>query len=219
MRPAVVGAGARPLAVLVDTLPEARIDDPKAAVRFSCHVNQKGRVIWLMVHKTTPGLSSFEKEIMSALLRTRFEPALFNGRPVTVAVAGTLVYQREGGVPRVAVCLHHNEEYIAEKRTYIAMQAVVEPQPPPAWDIKSPAAGYPSVQASYCVDVDGTVQDIRVENETPPGSGFAKFQEARLKKTKFIPAFLDNAPVRVCVSTTISVVTAVPTDTILRSPR
>ncbi len=210
----MVGTGAISLAALIKYPREAVASGQTGRVQFTCEVNEKGVIKWARVYKAIPDSTLFVKPVESALKRARFEPAMYDGTPVTVFVPATVLFQQEQNAPSVAIYLNNSEPDIAVKRNYIAMQSVVDRKQEVLWQITPGTLAPLSVEVSYCVEANGTVRDISVENESPPGCGLANYQREKLKRQKYIPAFRDNLPVRECVST---VLTLVPTDEVRRS--
>ncbi|PYJ30585.1 MAG: hypothetical protein DMF24_07880 [Verrucomicrobia bacterium] len=200
VRPALIGNGPKALINLIDTKKLVEKGSGSGLLNFQCHVGPSGEPINPVTFRATPGSEALEREVISALWRCRFIPAIDNGKPVTVVLIGTVVFVVADGKPHLRTYANQNHDDIAKGNDFIAPQLI------PATINKVPLNDELAkgriyrlkggiVELAITVDANGNQKQIRVVSEDPPGFNFGKAEVELLWGAKYIPGFRNGRPV------------------------
>jgi len=200
VRPALVGNDPKALINLIDTKKLMEKGQGNGLLNFQCHVGPSGEPINPVTFRATPGSEALEREVISALWRCRFIPAIDNGKPVTVVLIGTVVFVVADGKRHLRVYMNQNRDDIAKGNDFIAPQLI------PATINKVPLNDELAkgriyrlkggiVELAITVDANGNQKQIRVVSEDPPGFNFGKAEVELLWGAKYIPGFRNGRPV------------------------
>src|SRR5207249_12103634 len=126
VRPALIGNGPKALINLIDTKKLVEKGSGSGLLNFQCHVGPSGEPINPVTFRATPGSEALEREVISALWRCRFIPAIDNGKPVTVVLIGNVVFVVADGKPDLRIYANQNHADIANGNDFIAPQLITE---------------------------------------------------------------------------------------------
>lgn len=203
LRPVLLGNGPDSLVNRIDIADLIHKGQKDAAIMFSCTVKKDGTVYSVQTYRGTPDSKGLEQEVLkrlSAAANPKFIPAVYNHLPVDAVYYGTVTFMIVEGKPRLRIFSNQERSELAKESDFIG--------PQPFWGGESKFDGfhYPSsddapvkvdgsAELALKVDVEGNLQDLKVESEDPPFLGFADTAFADLAKAKFIPAFRNGKPV------------------------
>jgi hypothetical protein len=200
VRPALIGDGPKALINLIDTKKLVEKGQGNGLLNFQCHVGPSGEPINPVTFRPTPASEALEREVISALWRCRFIPAIDNGKPVTVVLIGTVVFVVADGKPHLRIYANQNPDDIAKGNDFIAPQLIPTTiNKVPLNDELAKGRIYRlkggMVELAITVDANGNQKQIRVVSEDPPGFNFGKAEVELLWGAKYIPGFRNGHPV------------------------
>ncbi len=198
-RPALVGNGAKALVNLIDTTKLVEKGQGNGALSFQCYVTTSGWSVDAATYRGTPESKALDKEVMSALKRCRFIPAVYNGKPTGVLFLGTVLFFVKDGKPRLRVYASQNRDDIEKGNDFIAPQLVEEVGD---WErVKNElekARVYLQkgvVELAITVDANGNQKNIKLVSEDPVGFNFGHATLTLYSGSKYIPGFRNGHPV------------------------
>ncbi len=198
-RPALVGNGPEALVNLIDTAKLLREGQGDAVVMFEQPVfAQRIKADLGVVYRATPGSKALQKEILRALQRARFIPAIAQGKPARVFFRGTVMFFAKSQ-PHVRILANQDPTELARLSDFIAPQLILGST---TWDAKDkllePARRLGksgAVVLSLHVDAKGKLLSSRVISEDPAGFNFGVAVSKTFSSAQFIPGFRDGKPV------------------------
>ncbi len=167
-RPALIGNGPNALINLIDTKKLVEKGQRDGLLMFTCLVPVDGRVRHYYIYRTTPGSKLLKEEAGTALLRSHFTPAIYNGQRTEVFVIGTVVLLMADGKPHLRIYMNQNHDDVAKGNDFIAPQ-LVENSPDWGAGRYHPAAYKAAVNGknslvvlSVTADANGNQKDLTV---------------------------------------------------------
>ena len=131
----------------------------------------------LLYISTTPGSKLLKEEVGTALLRSHFIPAIYNGERTEVLVIGTVVLLVADGKPHLRIYMNQNHDDVSKGNDFVAPQLVAN-SPDWAAGRYHPAAYKAAVNMqnawiglSITADANGNQKDLRISVEEPAGFG------------------------------------------------
>jgi hypothetical protein len=200
-RPALVGNGPNALINLIDTKKLMEKGQRDGMLMFTCWVRVDGRTTYYFTYRTTPGSKLLKEEVGTALLRSHFIPAIYNGARTEVVVIGTVVLIVADGKPHLRIYMNVNHDDVAKGNDFVAPQLVANS---PDWGaIRYNPADYKAavngknvwVVLSVSADANGNQKDLKVSEEEPPGFGVGTAAKDVFKIARWIPGFRNGHPV------------------------
>ena len=92
-----------------------------AALSFHCNVATWGGALNPVTYRGTPGSNALDNEVVSALKRCRFMPAIYNGKPPQVLFLGTVLFFVTDDKPHLRIYANQNRDDI-EKETILSLR-------------------------------------------------------------------------------------------------
>lgn len=192
-RPAMIGGGANSIASRLHYPPKERAANHQAAVTFNCEVRTDGRASQISI-RCERKLQRFGDMVNTALRAGRFEPARIGGKPVDVAIGGTVLFTIDNGKPVIAVSL-----VTAEKDKILGLQNYVQPQMIGGPEFRRKIfqlshkynlmdAKNPGAEVMAQVDAQGNLAGTRLVTEMPPRGSWGALLLKAMEGEKFIPA-------------------------------
>ena len=192
-QPAMIGGGANSVASRLHYPPKERAANHQAAVTFNCEVKTDGKARQIDV-RCDRKLLRFGDAVNTALRAGRFEPARVGGKPVDVAIGGTVLFTIDNGKPIIAIAL-----VTAEKDKIIGGENYVQPQMigGPEFRRKLVALSHrytllyakdPGAEVLAQVDAQGNLVGTKLVTESPPRGSWGPFLLKAMEGQKFIPA-------------------------------
>ena len=176
-RPALIGNGPNALINLIDTKKLMEKGQRDGLLLFTCLVPVNGRVRYYFTYRTTPGSKLLKEEVGTALLRSHFIPAIYNGERTEVLVIGTVVLLVADGKPHLRIYMNQNHDDVSKGNDFVAPQLVAN-SPDWAAGRYHPAAYKAAVNMqnawiglSITADANGNQKDLRISVEEPAGFG------------------------------------------------
>lgn len=200
-RPALIGNGSNALINLIDTKRLVEKGQRDGLLMFTCLVRRDGRVTYYFTYRTTPGSKLLKEEVGTALLRSHFIPAIYNGEHTEVFVIGTVVLLMADGKPHLRIYMNVNHDDVAKGNDFIAPQLVANSPDYSAGrynpaDYKAAVNGQNAwVVLSATADANGNQRDLKVSAEEPPGFGVGTAAKDVFKIARWIPGFRNGRPV------------------------
>ena len=194
-RPALISNGPNALINLIDTKKLVERGQRDGLLMFTCIVPVDGKVRCYFIYRTTPGSKLLKEEVGTAILRSHFIPAIYNGQRTEVFVIGTVVLLMADGKPHLRIYMNENHDDVAKGNDFIAPQLV---ENSPDWSLGRyhPAAYKAAVNQqnawvvlSVTADANGNQKDLKVISEDPPGFGLGTVTRNAYAKAKWIPGF------------------------------
>ena len=190
----MIGGGADSVASKLHYPPKERAANHQAAVAFNCEVRTDGKPSQIDI-RCDRKLLRFGDAVDAAFGAGRFEPARVGGKPVDVAIGGTVVFTINDGKPTIAVSL-----VTAEKEKIVGRQNYIQPQliGGPEFRRKLVALshrytllyakdpGAEMLGAGRCAK--GNLVGTKLLTESPPRGGWGPFLLKAVEGQKFIPA-------------------------------
>jgi hypothetical protein len=141
-----------------------------------------------------------EKEVMSALRRCRFIPAIYDGKPTAVLFLGTVLFFVTDGKPHLRIYASQNREDIEKGNDFIAPQLVAGTTPDVALPQDELLKGriYHQkgvVELAITVDANGNQKNVKLLSEDPVGFNFGHATLTLLSGAKYIPGFRNGQSV------------------------
>ncbi len=192
-RPAMIGNGANSVASRLHYPPKERAANHQAAVTFNCEVRTDGKASQISI-RCDRRLQRFGDMVNTALRAGRFEPAQVGGKPIDVAIGGTVLFAIDNGKPVIAVSL-----VTAEKDKIVGLQNYVQPQMIGGPEFRRKIfqlshkynlmdAKLPGAEVMAEVDGQGNLTGTKLVTETPPHGSWGALLLKAMEGQKFIPA-------------------------------
>ncbi len=200
-RPALIGNGPNALINLIDTKKLMEKGQRDGMLMFTCWVPVNGRVRYYFIYRTTPGSKVLKEEVGTALLRSHFIPAIYNGQRTEVMVIGTVALLMADGRPHLRIYMNQNHDDVAKGNDFIAPQLVANS---PDWGaVRYHPAAYKAavngkntwVVLSVTADANGNQKELKVSAEEPPGFGIGAAAKDMFPKARWVPGFRNGHPV------------------------
>jgi hypothetical protein len=200
VRPALIGNGPKALINLIDTKKLMRKRQGDALMNFQCLVSTSGQPVDPVTYRATPGAGTLETEVISALQRCSFIPAIYDGKPTEVLFLGTVVFVVADGKPHLRIYANQNRDDIATGNDFIAPQLIPETRKKISLvqnELEKARIYHQNgvVELSTTVDANGNQEDIGVVSEDPPGFNFGRAELELSAGAKYIPGFRNGRPV------------------------
>jgi hypothetical protein len=200
VRPALIGNGPKALINLIDTKKLMQKRAGQGLLNFQCIVSTSGQPINPVTYRATPGSEALEKEVMSALWRCRFIPAIYDGKLTEVLFLGTVLFLVADGRPHLRIYANQNPDDIVKGNDFIAPQLILETRKKISLvqDELGKARIYHQrgvVELSTTVDALGNQKQTRIHSEDPPGFNFGHAELVLAWGAKYIPGFRNGHPV------------------------
>jgi hypothetical protein len=152
-----------------------------------------------VTYRVTPESNALEKEVISALNRCRFIPAIYDGKPTRVLFLGTVLLFVTDGKPHLRIYANQNRDDIAKGNDFIAPQMILPSQKVTlAKNELLKAAIYRQkgvVELAITVDANGNQKDVKLLSEDPVDFNFGHAVLALQSGVKYIPGFRNGHPV------------------------
>ncbi|MBA3881783.1 MAG: hypothetical protein H0X73_03490 [Chthoniobacterales bacterium] len=175
-RPALVGNGPKALVNQIKTQKVAAKTQGGAIVMFKTFVDENGKPHGATTYRSSGDSNPLAAEVRNAIERSRFIPAVYNGRPIGVYFAGTAVFLNADGKPRLRILANQNSEDIKRLSDFVAPQLVAGTANWNAAKVYLERARIfqrnGAVELSVSVDTNGKVRDLKVLSEDPPDFDF-----------------------------------------------
>ena len=199
-RPALIGNGPQALINMIDTKKLMEKRQGNGLLNFQCFVSTSGQPTNAATFRATPASKALDSEVNSALEHCRFIPAIYNGKPTTVAFIGTVLFIVADGKPHVRIYANENHDDIAKGSDFIAPQLIGGTTNKVSLKdelAKARIHGLKGgvVELAITVDANGNQKQIRVLSEDPPGFNFGKTELELVWGAKYIPGFRNGHPV------------------------
>jgi hypothetical protein len=199
-RPALIGNGPKAVINLIDTKGLVEKGQGNGLLNFQCLVSTSGQPIHPVTFRATPGSGALETEVISALRRCQFIPAIYDGKLTEVVFLGTVLFIVADGNPHLRMYANQNRDDIAKGNDFIAPQLIPETRKKISviQDELGKARIYRKsgvVELSTAVDANGNQKHIRVLSEDPPGFNFGRAELELSWGAKYIPGFRNGHPV------------------------
>jgi Gram-negative bacterial TonB protein C-terminal len=192
VRPALIANGPRALINMIDTKKLMEKGQRNGLLSFECFVTNAGEPVNAVTYRATPGSEVLEKEVMSALNRCRFIPAIYNGKPTEVLVHGTALFVVVDGKPHLRIYANQNPDDISKGNDFIAPQLIAGTTKALPQDELAKGRIYHEkgvVRLVIAVDANGNQKSVRVLSEEPGGFNFGHATLIMLQGAKYIPGF------------------------------
>lgn len=176
MRPALVGNGSHALINLINTQRLMNKSPHDAVVFFSCAVSGNGATDSGYTYRGTAGSKALAEAVENALPRSRFIPALYNGKSVSVWFSGTAMFFVTDGKPHLRIYANQNTDDIASGKDFIAPQVILGTD---NWEGAKAllekarvSARNGAVEMQIDVGANGANNGMKLLSEDPPGYNF-----------------------------------------------
>ncbi len=200
LRPALVGNGPKALVNVIDTKKLVEKGQGNAALSFHCNVATWGGALNPVTYRGTPGSNALDNEVVSALKRCRFMPAIYNAKPAQVLFLGTVLFFMTDDKPHLRIYANQNRDDIEKGNDFIAPQMIAGT----ANNVALPKDELLKVriyhqkgvvELAITVDANGNQKDIKLLSEDPVGFNFGDATLTLLSGAKYIPGFRNGHPV------------------------
>ncbi len=197
-RPALVGTGAKSLVNLINVQKLLQKGEPDGAVMFTRGVFPPGKGMdFAEVNRVTPGSRLLKNEILRALQRSRFVPAIANDKPVPVYFRGTVLFFAHS-VPHLRVLANQDPDALARFDDFVAPQEIFGTARSvgndPRLDAFTRRYKNGAVRLELHVDGKGKLLSSRVLSEEPRGYNLGAYEVDMLASAKFVPGFRKGKP-------------------------
>ena len=173
--------------------PKERTANHQGAVVFNCEVRPDGKASQIVI-RCARKLQRFGDAVNTALRAGRFEPAQAGGKPVDVAIGGTVLFTMDSGKPVIAISL-----VTAEKDKIVGLQNYVQPQMIGGPEFRRKifhlsheynllSAKDPGAEVMARVDAQGNLTGTRLVTEMPPHGSWGALLLKAVEGQRFIPA-------------------------------
>jgi hypothetical protein len=200
-RPALIGNGPKALINLIDTKKLMEKGQGNGLLFFQAVVATWGEAFSPVAYRATPGSEALQKEVMSAIGRCRFIPAIYDGKSTEVLLLGTVLFIVADGKPHLRIFANQNRDDVARGNDFIAPQVVYNTVDRAAlWNdpILMKAKVYftnGALELSVTVGANGNEKDLKVVLEDPPGFRLGEAFRKIYARAKWIPGFRNGHPV------------------------
>jgi hypothetical protein len=192
-RPALVGNGPHSLVNLINVQKLLDQGQPDGALTFLRAVFPPGKGRdYAEVHGGTPGSDLLRKEVLRALNRSRFLPAIAHHKPVPVYFRGTVLFFAHTE-PHLRVLANQNPDALAHFEDFVAPQEIFGTarwvENDPRLDAMTRRNNNSAVTLELHVNEKGKLLSTRVLSEDPRGYNVAAFEKDAVATAEFIPGF------------------------------
>jgi hypothetical protein len=197
-RPALIGNGPDSLVNLIDTQKLLEQGQGDAAIMFAEPVF--GGPIngdFGSVYRGTPNSKPLQKEVLRALKKARFVPALVNRKPTPVFFHGTVLFFANSK-PHLRVLANQDPTALAHFEDFIAPQLIMGTF---KWDAKDPRMQAAArlnkngaVTLQLQVSETGKLLSSKVMSEDPSGYNYGAVEIDAFSHAHFIPGFREGKP-------------------------
>ncbi len=197
-RPALVGSGPRSLANLIDVKKLLSKGEPDGVVTFTRGVFPPGKGRdFAEIGRVTPGSRHLGSEVLRALQKSRFVPAIAQGKPEAVYFRGTVLFFAHSQ-PHLRVlanqdpsALAHFDDFIAPQEIFGTARSLENDQRLDAFQRRFKGG---AVTLELRVSAQGKVMSSRVLSEEPRGYNLGVCEADALANAAFIPGFRNGQP-------------------------
>ncbi len=198
-RPALIGTGPKALTNLIDTQKLLQQGQGDAVVMFSEPVfGAPIKADLGTVYRATPNSKLLQKEILRALARAQFIPAMAHGKPTLAEFRGTVMFFANTE-PHLRILANQDPAELAHLSDFISPQFLIGTT---QWDPKNPQMEAARrrrkdgvVVLSFHVNAQGKVTASRLVSEDPPDLGYGPAVLKAFAHADFIPAFRNGQAV------------------------
>lgn len=197
-RPALVGSGAESLVNLINVQKLLQQGGPDGAVMFSRGVFPPGKGRdFAEVNRGTLGSRLLQSEVLRALQRSRFVPALAHDKPVPVYFRGTVLFFAHSQ-PHLRVLANQDPDALAHFDDFVAPQEIFgtarSVENDPRLDAFSRRYKNGAVTLELRVNEKGRLLSSRVLSEEPRGYNLGAVEVDMLATAEFVPGFRKGKP-------------------------
>jgi hypothetical protein len=192
-RPALVGNGPKALVNEINTKKVAERTKEGAIVMFACFVDEKGKAHNATTYRGSGDFKALAGEVRNAIERSHFIPAAYGGKPFPIYFAGTAIFVKTDGQPRLRIFANQNADDIKRQSDFVAPQLIAGTDD---WDsaklLLEKARLYTrngAVELSVTVDDTGHVKDLKVVSEDPTDFNFGRAALVEYGKARFTPGY------------------------------
>ena len=197
-RPALVGNGPHSLVNLIDVQKLVQQGQPDGVVMFERGVFPPGTGRdFADVSRGSPGSALLQKEVLRALNRSRFVPAITHHKPVAVYFRGAVLFFARSE-PHLRVLANQNPDALAHFEDFIAPQEIFgtthRVDNDPRIDALARKDKRGAATLELRVNEKGKLVSTRVLSEEPPGYQVGAFEVDALATAQFVPGFRKGKP-------------------------
>jgi len=192
-RPALVGNGPNSLVNLIDLQKLLQHGEGDGVVMFTRGVFPPGKGRdFAEVNGGTSGSRFLQEEVLRALNRSHFIPAIAHQKPVAVYFRGTVLFFAHAQ-PHLRVFANQEPDALARFDDFIAPQEIFgtarweesDPRLDPIRRMNKNSA----VKLELHLDESGKLLSTRILSEEPRGYNMGALQKEMLSTAKFVPGF------------------------------
>jgi hypothetical protein len=197
-RPALVGDGPNSLVNLINEQKLLQQGQPDGAVMFERGIFPPGKgKDFAEVSRGTAGSNLLQKEVLRALNRSRFVPAIAHHHPVPVNFRGAVLFFAHSE-PHLRVLANQNPDALAHFEDFIAPQEILgtahEADNDPRIDSLARKDKTGAATLELRVNEKGKLVSSRVLSEEPPGYRVGAYEADALATAEFVPGFRKGKP-------------------------
>lgn len=197
-RPALVGDGPKSLVNLINVQKLLEKGEPDGAVMFSRGVFPPGKGRdFAEINRGTPGSRLLQSEVLRALQRSRFVPAIAQGKSVPVHFRGTVLFFAHSQ-PHLRVLANQDPDALAHFDDFVAPQEIfgtaLSVASDPRLDAFMRRYKNGAVTLELHVNEKGKLLSSRVLSEEPRGYNLGAFEVDMLATAEFVPGFREGRP-------------------------
>lgn len=197
-RPALVGDGPKSFVNLINLQKLLEKEEPDGAVMFTRGVFSQGEARdSAEINRGTPGSRLLQSEVLRALQRSRFIPAIAQGKRVPAYFRGTVLFFAHSQ-PHLRVfanqdpdALAHFEDFVAPREIFGTARSV---ENDPRLDAFTRRFKSGAVTIELHVNEKGNLRSSRVLSEEPRGYNLGAFEVDMLASAEFVPGFRRGKP-------------------------
>lgn len=198
-RPALVGNGPKSVVNLINVEKLLQEGEPDGAVMFTRGVFPPGKGMdFAEVNRVSPGSRLLKNEVLRALQRSRFIPAIAKDKPVPVYFRGTVLFLAHTQ-PHLRVLANQDPGAVARFDDFVAPQEIFgtarSDGNDPRLDAFTRRYKNGSVVLDLRVDDKGKLLSSRVLAEEPRGYNLGAYEVDMLATAAFVPGFRKGKPV------------------------
>jgi hypothetical protein len=194
----LAGTGPKSLVNLINGQKLLQQGQPDGAVMFTRGVFPPGKGRdFAEVNRGTPESRLLQDEVLRALNRSRFVPAIKHHKPVPVYFRGTVLFFAHTQ-PHLRVLANQNPDALAHFEDFIAPQEIFGTA---RWDENDPRLDAITrmnknsfVTLELHVNEKGGLLSTQVLSEEPRGYNMGAFHKEMLSTAEFIPGFRNSKP-------------------------
>lgn len=197
IRPALLGQGPKSLINVLNSERLLKHGQKDGAVNFTFFVGRWGYAGSVLTFEGTPNSDVLSQELIDAVPRAKFIPAVYHGETVSALVNGTLVFAvSPDGKPHLRIFLNQDRERLARGEDFIAPQLLFPMNRTFKWfDFGKYRIRSGMVAAKINVNESGKLLGVEIVRETPPDAGFGNSVLSRIHDADLSPPFFNGHPV------------------------